>query len=320
MTLLLTTGGSAHALTGTVSDSGSKSTTSAQERAAAFSRAALLGQVLGEDASTAAVQIVTARLGTDEPGQSSAPSRVRPVTPRKALASPAAAAPSRGPAASAPASPGAPQTPPSFSFSGAPTAPAGGGYQVPTTGAKELQVLPGQKWSPPKPVAPVPAGVPALPGSGSVPVDGLRCPVDGPLSFSNDWGAPRANGGHEGTDIFAKEGTPVVAVADAVIVGITTVDTWNATTGGGGLGGITVTYVTTSGDRVYNGHLVGIAPGLKVGAPVRSGQVVGYVGHTGNARGVPGQPDHNHFEFSPGGGEVTNPFPMLARTCAKLRR
>jgi hypothetical protein len=64
------------------------------------------------------------------------------------------------------------------------------------------------------------------------------------------------------------------------------------------------------GTYYYLAHLAGIAPGLVDGATVRTGDVVGYVGDSGNARG--GLP-HVHFEVHPGGGGPVDPKPVLDR-------
>ncbi len=63
----------------------------------------------------------------------------------------------------------------------------------------------------------------------------------------------------------------------------------------------------------YLAHLAGTAPGLMEGATVATGDLVGYVGDSGNARG--GLP-HVHFEVHPGGGGPVDPKPILDRLLA----
>jgi len=136
-------------------------------------------------------------------------------------------------------------------------------------------------------------------------VDGLQItilfPVNGPHSFIDDWGFPRSGGRrHRGNDIFAKEGTPVVAVTDGYI------DEW--TPKEKGLGGIVLWVRGYDNNRYYYAHLQKIAPGITLGSKVAAGQVIGYVGNTGNARTTP---HHLHFQIHPGGGEPINPYPFL---------
>jgi murein DD-endopeptidase MepM/ murein hydrolase activator NlpD len=128
----------------------------------------------------------------------------------------------------------------------------------------------------------------------------LTCPVHGRGFFSNDFGAPRYAGGyhpHQGNDVFATQGTPIVSPFDG-----TAVTTPNL------LGGLAVTVYGAAG-YVYNAHLSAYG---KLG-PVRAGEVVGFVGNTGDAAGGP---PHDHFEFHPNNGPAVNPYPYLVAACA----
>ncbi len=127
-----------------------------------------------------------------------------------------------------------------------------------------------------------------------------RFPVAGKATYSHDWWFPRFGPGwrlHEGTDIFAARGTPVRAPAAGM-----------ARIRNGALGGLSVYVIEPDGTYYYLAHLAGTAPDLIDGAPVRAGQVVGFVGDSGNARG--GSP-HVHFEVHPGGGGPVDPKPVL---------
>jgi hypothetical protein len=127
-----------------------------------------------------------------------------------------------------------------------------------------------------------------------------RFPVAGKATYSHDWWFPRFGPDwrlHEGTDIFAPAGTPVRASADG-----------RARIRDGGLGGLSVYVIEPDGTYYYLAHLAGTAPDLVDGAAVRTGQVVGFVGDSGNAAG--GVP-HVHFEVHPGGGGPVDPKPVL---------
>lgn len=126
-----------------------------------------------------------------------------------------------------------------------------------------------------------------------------RFPVGGSANFTDDWLYPRFTPVfhlHEGTDIFAPTGTPVRSPVDGVLR--------HASGGAGG----TAAYVrTVEGHEVYFAHLVSYSE-LRPGAQVKVGDVLGYVGDTGNARG--GAP-HLHFEIHPKGRGPVNPKPYL---------
>jgi hypothetical protein len=127
-----------------------------------------------------------------------------------------------------------------------------------------------------------------------------RFPVAGAASYTHDWWFPRFGPGwrlHEGTDIFAAAGTPVRSPTEGTVRLAT-----------GGLGGITVSVVEPNGTYYYLAHLAGRAPGLVEGAKVTTGQVVGFVGTSGNALGTP---PHVHFEVHPNGGGPVDPKPVL---------
>ncbi len=138
----------------------------------------------------------------------------------------------------------------------------------------------------------------------TVPVaGGMACPVDGFSTFTDTWGAPRSGGrSHQGVDMLAARGTPTVAIEAGTIRRM----------GNGGLGGITIWLTGSTGDEYYYAHLDDWAPGLSVGQSVAAGELIGYVGSTGNASyAVP----HLHFEFHPGGGSAINPYPLVKGIC-----
>lgn len=125
-------------------------------------------------------------------------------------------------------------------------------------------------------------------------------PIDGATAFANTWGAPRSGGRrHQGTDVMAACGAPVVAVTDGVITRLHS----------GGNGGIMAYLRAGNGDVFFYAHLRSYAPGIGSGSRVSAGQRIGANGNTGNARGGP---CHVHFEWHPGGGRPVNPYPLLA--------
>lgn len=129
-----------------------------------------------------------------------------------------------------------------------------------------------------------------------VPVRGVR--REGLVST---FGAPRSEGRrHEGVDIFAARGTPVLAAHDGVVVRIGTYR----------LGGIAIHTVGRRGVLAYYAHLERVRPDLRRGVLVREGETIGWVGNTGNARTTA---PHLHFEARPLalGLVARDPVPLL---------
>ena len=170
-----------------------------------------------------------------------------------------------------------------------------------------------------------PQGVPADPGAGALapvrpgePTDGSAaaapvaelpvlaaasgwvCPLAGPFSHFDDFGDPRHYGGwHKGNDLIAPTGTPVLAV-----------ESGRVEHRANRIGGNSAYLFADSGNYYYNTHLSAYE---NVGAGwVPAGAVIGYVGDSGNAAGLP----HLHFEYHLGGrGNHINPYPIVHEAC-----
>ena len=124
--------------------------------------------------------------------------------------------------------------------------------------------------------------------------------------IADTWGAPRGTGRtHEGQDIFAPKGTPILSATNGFVYKI----------GENNLGGQTVSVIGAGGRVYYYAHLDAYAPGLEVGDLVNTRTVLGYVGTTGNAVGTP---PHLHFGIYTTTGAI-NPLPLLTdRTVPRL--
>ena len=141
------------------------------------------------------------------------------------------------------------------------------------------------------------AGQTAL--SGALPPGNYLFPVAGGATFTNDWLFGRPGGRfHQGIDLFATRGTPVVAVADGAVFRV----------GYNGLGGWRLWVRDGAGNTFYYAHLDAYSPAAVEGASVARGTVLGYVGDSGDARGTS---PHLHFEVHPGGGGPVPPYPVV---------
>jgi murein DD-endopeptidase MepM/ murein hydrolase activator NlpD len=152
------------------------------------------------------------------------------------------------------------------------------------------------------PLLQAPIGLqPKLTGGGYV------FPVYGPSYFSDTYGAFRgdvAGNWHHGDDIFAELGAPILACADGIVFSIG----WND------LGGNRLWLRDEQGNEFYYAHLSAFTPLAKNGRIVKAGDVLGFVGNTGDAQGTP---THLHFEVHPfsllfmGYDGAVNPTPYL---------
>jgi hypothetical protein len=143
----------------------------------------------------------------------------------------------------------------------------------------------------------------------------LIFPVAGPTTYSDDFGQARPGGPHQGNDILATKKTPVVAVEAGKI------EFWTTSASAGcmlylyGVSGTMYEYIHLNNDVTMRNDNRGkcvagtaYAPSLKNGAKVTAGQMIAYVGDSGDANGLHA---HLHFEVHPGGGKAVSPYPYL---------
>ncbi len=167
------------------------------------------------------------------------------------------------------------------------------GYVGPGTAKALRDALAGRK-PPARSAQPVPP---------AVSVDGWTFPIRGSHSYGNAdnrYGAPRSGHTHAGQDIFANCGTPEVAARGGKVID----------TGYGGAAGYYVAVHTTDTRYDYFYAHLRSSSAVKAGQTVTTGQLVGYVGETGDAVGC-----HLHFELWDGawwdGGHTIDPLAFL---------
>jgi hypothetical protein len=141
-------------------------------------------------------------------------------------------------------------------------------------------------------------------------------PIVGPAQWTDDFGAPRAQGAHEGNDILSDWRAPVVAVEPGKV------QIHHGSSRAGcmlylyGKSGTTYLYIHLNEDLTPKNDGrggckpgVAFAPGLVDGARVKAGELLGYVGSSGDA----GATNHLHFELHPDDGGAVSPFRWLKK-------
>lgn len=163
--------------------------------------------------------------------------------------------------------------------------------------------------APPQAATTVPIAPAANAGTPAPTADGLLLPVQGiaPEQLRDTFAEARGSGRvHDAIDILAPAGTPVLAVADGTVEKLFDSER----------GGTTLYQFNTGRTRAYYyAHLQGYAPGITEHQPLRRGQLIGYVGSTGNASA---DAPHLHFAVFDLGperrwweGTAVNPYPLL---------
>ena len=128
------------------------------------------------------------------------------------------------------------------------------------------------------------------------------CPVDGAVTFRDSWGEPRGGGRtHKGTDMMAARWTPMVAIEAGYIYQVS----WHSS------GGLGIYVKGVSGAMWYYAHSQAAAEGIRAGTSVVPGQLIGYVGSSGNA-----STPHLHFGYQPNANWIyANPYPIVNGLC-----
>jgi Peptidase family M23 len=140
-------------------------------------------------------------------------------------------------------------------------------------------------------------------------------PVVGPVTYINDFGAPRPGGAHQGNDLMAAKRSPAVAAEAG------TVKYWTTSRAAGcmlylyGESGTVYYYIHLNNDLTLKNDNRGkcvrnVAYTVKNGARVAAGQQIAYVGDSGDANGIA---SHLHFEVHPGGGRAVSPYAYLQK-------
>lgn len=139
---------------------------------------------------------------------------------------------------------------------------------------------------------------PKAPNSGSVKMRAF--PVQRPCYYGDTWQNSRSGGRtHLGVDIIAGGGQAIYAVADGEISKIYKDHP-------GSLAGNGVRLTTSDGTYFFYAHMSKLGPGIQRYVDVKAGQVIGYIGKTGNTG-----TNHLHLEIHPGGGSAVNPYPLV---------
>lgn len=142
------------------------------------------------------------------------------------------------------------------------------------------------------------------------------------VAFSDTWGAGRSGGrSHQGTDIMSPKGTSIVAVEDGIVDHLdwNHMSGWNITVRHAD--GWTSHYLHLNNDRSgtddgQGGPHAAFAEGLEVGSYVNAGEIIGFVGDSGNAEHAG---PHTHFELHLDGTKV-DPYPYLASAMERKLR
>jgi Peptidase family M23 len=155
----------------------------------------------------------------------------------------------------------------------------------------------------------------AFAGTASAAVPRLIFPVIAKVSYTDDFGAPRWQGSHEGNDIMAPKRSAVVAAEPGRVVKYTSSRAAGCMLYLYGRSGTSYMYIHLNNDRTLRNdnrggcrNGIAYAPGLQSNQQVQAGQLIAYVGDSGDANGIA---SHLHFELHPNGGRAVSPYSRL---------
>jgi Peptidase family M23 len=162
----------------------------------------------------------------------------------------------------------------------------------------------------------------AFSGTAGAAVPRIIFPVIAKVSYQNDFGDPRWQGRHEGNDLMAAKRSPVVAVEPGRVVKYTASRSAGCMLYLYGRSGTSYMYVHLNNDRTLRNdnrggcrNGIAYAPRLQSNQQVQAGQLIGYVGDSGDANGIA---SHLHFELHPNGGRAVSPYRHLRRSFKHL--
>jgi Peptidase family M23 len=162
----------------------------------------------------------------------------------------------------------------------------------------------------------------ACAGTASAAVPRLIFPVVAKTTYYDDFGAPRPSGGHQGNDLMAEKRSHVVAVEAGRVVKWTTSRNAGCMLYLHGRSGTTYMYIHLNNDRTLKNdnrggcrNGIAYAPGLTSNQQVQAGQLIAFVGDSGDANGIA---SHLHFEVHPNDGRAVSPYRHLRRAYKHL--
>lgn len=152
-------------------------------------------------------------------------------------------------------------------------------------------------------------------GTAGAAVPRLIFPVIAQVSYQDDFGAPRWQGSHQANDLMSAKRSPVVAVEPGRVVKYTASRSAGCMLYLYGRSGTQYMYIHLNNDKTLRNdnrggckNGIAYAPGLQSNQQVQAGQLIAYIGDSGDANGIA---SHVHFELHPNGGRAVSPYNRL---------